>query len=47
MWLNSGYGGHRQRSGDPNLSDMKAFYEVLLLAPEQMGIENLGLFPLL
>ncbi|MCC5899478.1 MAG: hypothetical protein JJU32_16380 [Phormidium sp. BM_Day4_Bin.17] len=40
-------GATGKRSGDPNLSDMKAFYEVLLLAPEQMGIENLGLFPLL
>ncbi|MFP4319060.1 MAG: DUF6930 domain-containing protein [Phormidium sp.] len=39
-------GATGKRSGDPNLSDMKAFYEVPVLSLEQMGIANFNLFPL-
>jgi hypothetical protein len=40
-------GATGKRSGNPNLSDMKAFYEVRQLSLDQMGIEDLSLFPLL
>jgi hypothetical protein len=39
-------GATGKRSGNPNLSDMKAFYEVPALSLEQMGIAKFNLFPL-
>ena len=40
-------GATGQRRGDPDLSDMKAFYEVEMLSLDDIGLKDIKFFPML